>query len=379
MEIRRLTEDDTDAMRRQFVEAFGAFDPPDPPVAMHTEGKDWWGVVVDGRLAATALGRTYDSWFGSVPVPTAGIGGVTVAPEHRGAGLLGPLLSAVLDASRERGAVVSTLFATSPGIYRRFGFEAITTLDDVRVPTAALASGGSTPVRRADEGDAEAVRAVHDRAVARENGPLRRRGPLFVEPPTLRVSGVSVAERDGEVVGYVSWDRGRGYGAEGELRVWDLVADDADALRSLMTLLSTFDPVTPTCLLRSSGVPAWQHLLRSAHPTAVSSTPYALAVLDPVALALPRVHPGVDTRLPFVVDGAAHALVVADGGGRLETGAPAPEGARTLTRGGLALTFAGAATSAQLRVLGHLAGPSDDDVTWDLLFSRGPVTVRDYF
>ncbi len=379
MEIRRLTEDDTDAMRRQLVEAFGAFDPPDPPVAMHAEGKAWWGVVVEGRLVATALDRAYDSWFGGVPVPTAGIGGVTVAPEHRGSGLLAPLLATLLDAARERGALVSTLYATSPGIYRRLGYEAVTTLDDVRVPTAALAAGGSTPVRRATEDDAEAVRTVHDRAVSRENGPLRRRGPLFTEPPMLRVTGVTVAERDGEVVGYTSWDRGRGYGAEGELRVWDLVADDADALRSLMTLLSTFDPVTPTCLVRASGVPAWQHLLRTVHPTAISSTPYALAVLDPAALALPRVHPGIDTRLPFVVEGTTHVLSLADGSGRVETVDSPPAGARTLTRGGLALTFAGAATSAQLRALGHLTGDDGDDVTWDLVTTRGPVTVRDYF
>jgi predicted acetyltransferase len=379
MEIRRLTEDDTDAMRRQFVEAFGAFDPPDPPVPVFAEGKSWWGALVDGRLVATALDRAYDSWFGAVPVPTAGIGGVTVAPEHRGGGVLGPLLTALLDAARDRGAVVSTLFATSPGIYRRLGYEAVTTLDDVRVPTGALAAGGSTPVRRATEADAQAVRAAHDRAAARENGPLRRQGPLFAEPPTLRVSGVSLAERDGEVVGYASWDRGRGYGAEGELRVWDLVADDADALRSLMTLLSTFESVTPTCLLRSSGIPAWQHLLRTAHPTAVSSTPYALAVLDTAALALPRVHPGIDTRLPFVVDGTTHVLSLAGGAGRVESVDSSPAGARTLTRGGLALTFAGAATSAQLRALGHLTGDDADDVTWDLVTTRGPVTVRDYF
>ena len=378
MEIRRLTEDDTDSMRRQFVEAFGGFDPPDPPVPLHAEGKAWWGAFVDGRLAATALDRACASWFGGPPVPTAGIGGVTVAPEHRGTGLLAPLLTRLLDAARDRGAVVSTLYATSPGIYRRLGYEAVTTLDDVRVPTAGLAVGGSTAVRRATEDDAEAIRAVHDRAVAREHGPLRRRGPLFSEPPTLRVSGVSLAERDGEVVGYVSWDRGRGYGAEGELRVWDLVADDADALRSLMTLLSTFDSVTPTCLLRSSGIPAWQHLLRAAHPTTVSSTPYALAVLDTAALALPGVHPGIETRLPFVVDGRAQQLVLSGGAGHVEDGGD-PSLARTFTRGGLALTFAGAATSSGLRALGHLAGSDADDVTWDLLFCRGPVTVRDYF
>lgn len=378
MEIRRLTEADEDVMRRHFTEAFGAFDPPDPPVALLAEGKHWWGVEVDGRVVATSLDRQYDSWFGGVRVPTAGIGGVTVAPEHRGAGLLRPLFETMLAAARDRGAVVSTLYATAPALYRRFGYETITSLDDLRVPTHALAVGGGTPVRRATEDDADAIRGVHDRAASREHGPLARTGPLFREPPTLRVSGVSVAERDGEVVGYVSWDRGRGYGAEGKLSVGQLMADDADAYRSLLTLLSTFASVCPTTRVRTSGVPPWQHLLRTAHPEVVGSSPYALAVLDPSALGLPRVHPGIDARLPFTVDGRTWTLALADGGGRVEEGGD-PAVARTVTRGGLALTFAGAATSATLRSLGHVGGPAGDDVTWDLLFTRGPVTVHDYF
>ncbi|MDR6119934.1 putative acetyltransferase [Aeromicrobium sp. SORGH_AS981] len=378
MQIRRLTEADEDVMRRQFTEAFGAFDPPEPPVPLIVDGKRWWGAEVGGRIVATALDREYASWFGGVRVPTAGIGGVTVAPEHRGAGLLRPLFTAMLAEARERGALVSTLYATAPALYRRFGFETVSSLDDVRLPTHALAVGGSTPVRRATSADDDAIRAVHDRAAARENGPLARTGPLFTESPTLRVSGVSVAEREGEVVGYVSWDRGRGYGAEGELVVGQLMADDADALRSLLSLLSTFASVTPTVRIRTSGVPPWQHLLRTAHPETVSSAPYALAVLDPAALALPRVHPGIDTRLPFSVDGRSLTLAVADGSGHVEpTGTTT--GCRTFTRGGLALTFAGAATSATLRSLGHVEGDTADDVTWDLLFTRGPVTVHDYF
>lgn len=378
MQIRRLTETDEDAMRQQLTEAFGAFDPPDPPVALLTEGKRWWGVEVDGRIVATALDRAYDSWFGGVRVPTAGIGGVSVAPEHRGAGLLRPLLETMLDRARERGAVISTLYATAPALYRRFGFETVTSLVDLRVPTRALAVGGDTRVRRATEADADAIRAAHDRAASQENGPLARTGPLFTEPPTLRVSGVSVAERDGDVVGYVAWDRGRGYGPEGELAVGQLMADDADAIRSLLTLLSMFASVTPTTRIRTSGVPAWQHLLREAHPEVVSATPYALAVLDPSALGLPRVHPGIDTRLPFTVDARTRTLALADGTGHVEDGGD-PTLARTFTPGGLALTFAGAATSATLRTLGHVAGPAGDDVTWDLLFTRGPVTVHDHF
>ena len=56
-------------------------------------------------------------------MPIAGIAAVAVRPEHRGSGLLAPLFAALLADARERGAVVSTLFPTAPGIYRRLGYE----------------------------------------------------------------------------------------------------------------------------------------------------------------------------------------------------------------------------------------------------------------
>ncbi len=48
MQIRRLTEADEDVMRRQFTEAFGAFDPPEPPVPLIVAGKRW--VYYEGGL-----------------------------------------------------------------------------------------------------------------------------------------------------------------------------------------------------------------------------------------------------------------------------------------------------------------------------------------
>lgn len=374
--VRRLTGDDTEAMEHHFREAFGSFDPPTPPNPIHREGKTWWGIDVDGRLVATALDRAYDSWFGGVKVPTCGVGGVAVAAEHRGTGLLVPLFERMLVAARERGAVISTLFATVPGIYRRFGFETITSLDDVRVPTHSLACGGSTPVRRATADDAEAIRAVHERAVSGRNGPVSRSGPLFTEPPTLRHDGVTVAERDGVICGYASWDRGRGYGEGAELRVADVEADDVDALRSLLSMLASFASVTPTTVVTSSGLGGWRHLVRTDHAVTVKSAPYALAVLDVRALDLLPFPEQVSASLPFSVDGVSHVLDVAGGRGSLRDGGA---GGRTVTRGGLALTFAGAQTSAALRAIGHLDGPDEHDLLWDTLFCRGPVQVHDYF
>lgn len=375
--VRPLTEDDSEAMRHHFREAFGAHDEPDPPVPMHRPGKNWWGIEVDGRLVATALDRECESWFDGARVPTSGIGGVAVAPEHRGAGLLTPLIEHVLTTARERGAVISTLYATSPGLYRRFGFESVGSLDVVRLPPHALQVGGARPVRRATAADADQVRDAHERWAERRRGPLSHRGPMFTEDPTLRVDGVTVSEHlDGSVSGYASWDRGRGYGADGRLVVHQLVADDADSYRSLLSMLGSFASVVAAVDITTSGVAPWRGLVRTDHAVTTSSRPYSLAVLDPVALTFLEPPPRSAASLPFRVGDHGLRLEVADGAVSLHEHAGT---ARELTRGGLALTFSGAASSATLREIGHLSGPADDDPAWDALFQRGPVVVADYF
>lgn len=380
--VRPLTEDDTEQMERQFREAFGSWDAPDPPVSMHAPGKCWWGVEDGGRIVATALDRTYESWFRGVRVPTAGIGGVTVGPEHRGRGLVRPMMTALLDAARERGAVISTLYATAPGIYRSFGYEAVGSLDTVRLPTTALGTAGPAAddltVRRADASDTEAIRAVHERWARRRQGPLSHTGPLFEDPPTLRVDAVTVTERpDGSLSGYTRWDRGRGYGTDAEITVHDLIADDAGSAQTLLSTLASFVSVTGRVAVTTSAFATWRHLLRGGEVTPSISRPYSLAVLDPAALAFGDFAPGLEATLDVGAGAGTVRLEVADGRATArDVQAPA---SRRLTPGGLALTFAGTERSSVLRELGHLDGDERDDATWDALFCRGPVEVADYF
>ncbi|WP_374999756.1 enhanced intracellular survival protein Eis [Aeromicrobium sp. CTD01-1L150] len=345
---------------------------------LHAPGKRWWGVETDGTLVATALDREHHSWFGGVRVPTCGIGGVTVAPEHRGRGLLDPLMTALAEGARERGAVISTLYATSPGIYRRHGFEVVGSLDTVRVPTRALSVGGERPVRRASEEDTPQIRAAHERWARRRQGPLSHTGPLFTEPPTLRVDGVTVSELDdGTISGYTTWNRGRGYGPDAELDVGTIVADDEDSLRSLLSTLGSFGSVTGTVAITTSGHDTWRHLLRTDHAVVTSSRPYSLAVLDPTALEHLPAPAGISASLPFRSGDHSLRLDVAAGRARVHAHDAPP--AHCLTVGGLALTFAGAESSATLREVGHLEGDGADDATWDALFHHGPVQVADYF
>ena len=222
LDVRPLAAEDAEAARQLSFEAFGVPPtPPTEPARIDQPGRSSFGAFRDGELAAKAVDRAYDSYFGGVAVPTAGIAGVTVAAEYRGHGMLAPLLGALLRAARARGAVVSGLFPTAPRIYRRFGYEVVTSLDTVEVPTAVLASvarPAAAPTRRATTGDFDPIRAVYDAWAVGQNGPLSRRGvsfPATAEDFLSSFTGVTVAvDGAGSVCGYASWQRGEGFGAE---------------------------------------------------------------------------------------------------------------------------------------------------------------------
>jgi len=182
-DIRPLTRDDAEAADALAAEAFGA--PPRPlPEPWPVPGSCSWGAFVSGELAAVATVRAFRSWFGGEAVPMAGIASVAVRPEQRGAGLLAPLFAALLADARGRGAVISALYPTAPGIYRRLGYEIVGELADVEVPVEPLTrlpAPAGISLRRADpddERDVGAHRDLYVRWAAAQNGPLTREGAL---------------------------------------------------------------------------------------------------------------------------------------------------------------------------------------------------------
>lgn len=379
--VRPLEPDDLEVVQRLSGEAFGRGPRDDPwPTTLDLPARRFWGVEDGGELVAVAVHRAYESWFGGAAVPTAGIASVTIAAEHRGRGLLAPLFAEMTREARDGGAVLSTLYPTAPGIYRRLGYEVITSLDFVTVPTAALAqSGTTTPVRRAQRSDFPAIQAAYERWASAQNGPLTRWGPAFTEEMMDAVTGVTVVDAPGEegIRGYAAWDRGAGYDEKAELTVWDLIADDRDALAALLATLSTFAPVAPTTVLRTSGLDAVDHLIRSARTGLRSSHSYMLRVLDVGALEHLRYPDDLDCTLAFGTETSQHVLTVQDGRGTVsDVGA----GDRVLSPAGLALTFSGAQSASTLRRIGHLRGGDPaDDARWDHLLRGRSVHVRDYF
>jgi predicted acetyltransferase len=392
---RPLTRDDFDQSMALSREAFGRLPPgASPPSAddFPRPGFHAFGTFDDDHLVARVVTREYHSWFGGSAVPTGGIAGVAVAAERRGEKLLDELFRVALnDGLRERGEVVSTLFATAPGIYRKFGYELFASYDEVEVPSSALAGirdASGVRTRRATPADFDAVREVYDAWAVAQNGPLTRRGPSFptdAEGFIDAFTGVTLAvDEAGEVVGFASWERGRGFGDSSTLEVADLLALSADAYRALWRLLGSFGSVVGQVRVCTSGDDVARLSLPSPHWNVVARSPYMLRVHDVPGAFAARDWP-VDGEASFTVAGdhvgtsnGGWHLVIEQGKATCTPAAAADT--PVLTPGGLALAWAGAQTCANLRMAGHLAGgPVETEAALDRLLAPRPIHIRDYF
>jgi predicted acetyltransferase len=386
------TRDDFDQSMGLIREAFGDLPPgttPQSPDDPPRPGYHAYGTFDDDHLVARLATRGYHSWFGGSAVPSGGIAGVVVTAERRGTKLLDELFRVALDDGlRERGEAVSTMFCTAPGIYRKFGYEVISSYDTVEVPAAALARIGAPAgvrTRRATPADFDAVCRVYDTWAAAQNGPLTRRGPAFPADAKAFIdafTGVTLAVDDaGEVIGFASWHRGQETGDSATLEVVDLLALRGDAYGALWHVLGSFGSVVGQVRLCTSGHDVARLSLPSAHWKAVEREPYMLRVHDVPGAFAGRDWP-VDGDVAFSVAGdhlgttnGAWRLVIERGKATCVPAAAAD--GPVLTPGGLALAWAGAQTCANLRMAGHLSGGMENDEALDRVLAPRPIHIRD--
>jgi len=386
-EIRPLTRDDAEVADALSTEAFGA-----PPRALRepwpVPGTCPWGAFVGHELAGVATVRAFRSWFGGDAVPTAGIASVAVRPEHRGAGLLAPLFAALLADARERGAVVSALYPTAPGIYRRLGYEIVGELMDAELqaePLTRIPAPAGITLRRADpadERDVDAHRDLYVRWARAQNGPLTREGVL--QQPLGGHDTVTLAvDADDAVVGYAAWSRSDGYHAgTATVAVHELIALAAPATAALWRLFGGFASVAGTVRVRTSGADATRLVLPASSWRPVRQWPYCLRLLDVAGAFRARGVAPIDVMLPFTVTGdgldGAYRLTAHSGTAACEPAGG--DGAGPVFTGrGLALAYAGVQSCANLRFAGLLSGPDTDDARWDTLLGGRPFHIRNYF
>lgn len=390
--IRELTDADKDDNHRLGAEAFG-YDPDRRPSALPPAGGTVVGAFVGDELIAKIRAHDYEMHLpGGRTLPMCAVESVAVHPESRGNGLLTPLFRAGLQRAQRLGQPISVLFPTAAGIYRRFGYEVASTLEQRDISVSVLANvkhAEGISLRRASIDDLDLIRGVYAAWAAQRLGPLTRVSPaasILSADYVAHPAAVTLAvDHTGEVVGSVRWKRGTGYDPEtSTIQVEDLIGTTAAATRALWRFLGTFSSVSGRVAVTSpvgddslTALPAEPSPAHHEHRCMV-------ALLDlPAALSARRGVPGLSARLPFSVtggfaDGVDGAYLLQTAGSELRCAADSPEGGPTFHARGLAALYGGAQRCAGLRATGLLHGPDDHDATWDALFST-PMQIRDYF
>ncbi|MFC4017421.1 enhanced intracellular survival protein Eis [Micromonospora sp. GCM10011542] len=388
--VRELTADDLTPAWDLGRLAFGS-DPQPPPHANRVvPGMARYGAFDDtGRLVGKAVDLHHEQWWSGRAVPAADVAGVAVAPEARGRGVARALLTALLRGAHERGAAVSALYPTVSAPYRACGWEAAGVLRTVDLATAALPRHRPDPrltVRAGTPADLPAVTALYERVARHRNGMLTRRGSLFdfyAADGGLPEDGLTLVEAAGDLVGYASWTRGRGYGADSVLTVPDALAVTAEAARELVGVLGSWASVAPTlrlCPLDGDAVGVhlpleavreherdlWMHRPVDV-ARAVSARGWPAHTRGSVDFTLtdPLAEWNTGTWRLTVSDGAAELTRI--------TG----EAALRLSVRGFALLYSGAASARSVAQAGLLHGDRVDAL--DLLGAGGPAHLLDYF
>ena len=249
MPVRDLTAGDFAAYASMSSGAFGgSYDPTAPGAPRDfSPGQTPLGIDassvpggLDGVLAAGARIRHDRVTLGGGVVGCGGIAGLAVHPAHRGDGLFGQLLTAVIARCDAEGLPLSMLYPSNPAIYRRFGYQVVARTESLIVPLVDLQRLRPVPDRRlvpVTEQTMPRLRELYHRLSAHENAMLRREAPLFEEVlPGGGWSALLLEDLSGTAHGYVSWTRldgGDGVGLEVHEVLGRTRADRVALLRSL--------------------------------------------------------------------------------------------------------------------------------------------------
>ncbi|MET8527840.1 GNAT family N-acetyltransferase [Micromonospora sp. NPDC005172] len=393
MHVRELTTDDLDAAWELGRLAFGSDAQRSPHTTVEVPGLTRYGAFDDGgRLVGKAVDLHHDQWWSGRAVAAADVAGVAVAPEARGRGVARALLTALLAGARERGAAISALYPTVAAPYRACGWETGGVLRTVDLATAALPRhrpASHLSVRAGTLADLSAVADLYERVARHRNGMLTRRGELFdffAADAKLPGDGLTLVEADGDLVGYATWQRGRGYGADSVLTVDEALATTAEAARELVGVLGSWASVAPTvrlCPLDGDAVSTvlpleaardherdlWMHRpVDVARAVSARGWPVHTRGVVDFRLTDPLADWNTGTWRLAVADGTAE-LTRVDGEADLR-----------LDIRGFALLYAGAARAhavAQAGLLHH--APAVDPAVLDLLAAGGLAQLLDYF
>jgi predicted N-acetyltransferase YhbS len=176
--------------------------------------------------------------LGGTTLPMMGLAGVAIAPEHRRGGVGRTMCREALRLGRERGDVVSTLYAFRPDYYRALGWGLTGALHVYRFHPEMLPAGEPAGVRLGTATDIRGMAECYARMLARAHGPIERTGAMWQHHLGGGRAHSFVLD-EGGVRGYLLARYGPGASREQRvLHITELIADDAAAYDALVGWIS---------------------------------------------------------------------------------------------------------------------------------------------
>lgn len=386
-EVRRADERDYERVADLRDEAFRK-----PMHAAAWLRGDGYVLVENGRIEATILAETMGQFFGGRAVPVAAVSGVAVDTRVRGRGYSTTLMRETFVDLRRRGIMLSTLYPSIVGTYRRAGYEVAGTRTEYRTRIDCLpADGDATRVEPWDDADLDEIDICYRRIAQRNNG-MFDRTPEWWRDRVLKVAQGErlhrhLVRRDGEVTGFVFYTQepaGTNHGMDFAVACRDLLWDDADAALALLAFLRLNRPFGTD--LRWFG-PSHEPLtaLLGYLPIEPHDTlPMMLRLLDARGALAARGYPRelamhvdlavTDSLLPE--NSGALRITLADGCAGVD---PLPTATAKLDVGTLAALYSGWMRAGDAARLGRLTGATPDEIErLDLMFTGPPAWLADW-
>lgn len=381
LEVRDLTLDDRDATLGLRNRSFGPLPDGgrgwfDTLFTKNVEGRRALGVFHDAQLVAAARLHEYRQLWHGGRVPMSGVAGVYVAPEWRGRGVAGRLLTAVLHRSHALGDAVAVLFPSVLPPYRRLGFELAGAVTKTTFTAETLRALGppTVSVRRATAADAANITLL----LRRYDEQGAASGPLDLDEDEVREQ---LADDDN--LCYVADDGVVLYAWDGDdLRVERVAAAGPETLRSLWALAGSGASIVRNVYTYQPLHDAVHWIVDVKAQAAVEQESWMLRLIDAELAISSRGFPaGLDIEVavsledPWLPSCAGDFwLTVTNGTGRLVRGVAAPDAVR-LGPNGVAALYAGVPPVTIGRA-GLLAGGSAVDLArLDAAFGCRPYLI----
>lgn len=356
-------------------------------------------VAVDepGRVAAAASALVVGQFFGGRAVRSAAISAVCARPEAKGTGGAAAALEATLAAGRDEGAVVSTLWPSRTGLYRRVGYGVAgvgtrwSAPADALIAVGAASGAGGLSIEPDPPGDE--VQALHGRRVRHYDGPIDRPAWWWAWRDRPRIDakprfayGVR-PEAGGPLTGHVIWTEGEAEPPFGHAtEVTELAADDVAALAAILGVLGRQKTLSGRIAFspRALGPDAELRWLLGHHlAVAQPQGPWLVRLLDVAGAVAARGWPDraaerIDLAVATPGAGAPRRwrLTVADGHG---TATPGGDGTVAVSLAALSAWWAGGLRAASAARLGLASGPGDAIAALDRLTGDRDVWLPDQF